>query len=514
MFNEIKSKLMLLSNPERAVQSKKYLKSPYTFYGIQVPQIRKIAKKYKNLDINEVYNLFSHLWNSGNHEEMSFAIFLLQNYKKQFNLETWNFIKFRLEKLKTWDHVDALSSWILGPILEQDISLANEIKQMAVSRNPWIRRTSIVSTYPLIKKNKIELTLRLAEILIHDPDIYVQKGTGWMLREAGKKQRITIREFILIHLDMKPYAFSYATEKMPELRQIRKNWEKNIKMGINLEKIRNEKPIKELLKFSIINIDKPSGPTSFWVSQFVCRSFKLTKTSHFGTLDPQVTGVLPVALSRACRLNEYFMHKDKMYVGIMRLHKDVSDELLKSTIKQFLGKIIQLPPVRSRVKRAEREREIKSFEILEREDKDILFLSQVQAGTYIRKLVYDIGERIGGAHMLELRRTKASIFNESNSVNLYDFEKAAEEYKKGNEALLRKILIPAEIILQVLPVVQVKEESVQKLLTGKPLFKRDIIGKLEHKDEKLALFCKDRFIETARVANEGDIIARPEFVFN
>ena len=99
------------------------------------------------------------------------------------------------------------------------------------------------------------------------------------------------------------------------------------------------KPIQELLNFSIINIDKPSGPTSFSVSDFIRKSLKLSKTSHFGTLDPQVSGVLPVALGRACRLNEYFMHKDKIYVGIMRLHSDISQEKLEEQMKLFLGKI-------------------------------------------------------------------------------------------------------------------------------------------------------------------------------
>ena len=106
-----------------------------------------------------------------------------------------------------------------------------EIKEMANSRNPWERRLAIESTYKMIKKNKIELTFRLAEKLIYDENIYVQKGTGWMLREAGKKNRLAVREFILMHIDMKPTTFSYATEKMKELRKIRKETIKKEKMN-------------------------------------------------------------------------------------------------------------------------------------------------------------------------------------------------------------------------------------------------------------------------------------------
>lgn len=275
-----------------------------------------------------------------------------------------------------------------------------------------------------------------------------------------------------------------------------------------------EKPIQELLKFSIINIDKSSGPTSFQISQFVKNSLKINKTSHFGTLDPQVSGVLPVALGRACRLNEYFMHRDKTYVGIMRLHKDIEDKVLHEVMKKFIGKIIQLPPVRSRIKRAPREREVKKFQIIEREEKDILFETQVQAGTYIRKICDDIGKEIGGAHMLELRRTKASIFSEKDSINLYDFERAVEEYKKGNENLLKKILIPAEeAIVKVMPQIQTKESSVKQLLTGKPLMKSDLQDKIPE-EEVFAVFYQDKLIAIYKKSSERDILAWPEFVYN
>lgn len=280
-----------------------------------------------------------------------------------------------------------------------------------------------------------------------------------------------------------------------------------------MKNVDKERPIAELLKFSIINLDKPSGPTSFSVSNYIRKELNLNKSSHFGTLDPKVSGVLPIALSRACRLNEYFMHRDKEYVGIMRLHEDISQEKLKEQMKLFLGKITQLPPVRSRVKRSLREREIKKFEILEKEGKDILFITEVQAGTYIRKLISDLGEKIGGAHMLELRRTKASVFEEKDSVNLYDFEKAIEEYKKGNLSLLIKILIPAEeAIKKVLPTAQANPANLKHLLTGKPLMKSDIESLPQ--SSPFALFHGNTLIGIYKSSQEKDIIARPEFVFN
>jgi H/ACA ribonucleoprotein complex subunit 4 len=286
-------------------------------------------------------------------------------------------------------------------------------------------------------------------------------------------------------------------------------------MEIDLENIKSEKTINELLDFSIINIDKPSGPTSFSVADFVRKKMNVKKTGHLGTLDPMVTGVLPVALGRACRLSNYMMQKDKEYVGVMRIHSEISEDNLKKEVKNFIGKIIQLPPVRSRVKRAERTREIKRFEILEKEDKDVLFIADVEAGTYIRKLIHDLGEKIGGAHMLELRRTKAGLFTEDKSHTLYDLEKAVEELKKGDESQIRKMLIPGEIISQLLMSVDVKEEFMKKLFTGSPLFFSFLEKKIDaQKDEKICLFCKDRFVGCYKVVNKADIFAMPEFVFN
>ena len=286
---------------------------------------------------------------------------------------------------------------------------------------------------------------------------------------------------------------------------------------IDIEKIQKEKPIKDLLQFGIINIDKPQGPTSFSVTDYLRKSLNLNKTSHMGTLDPAVTGVLPILLGRACRLSDYFMHRNKTYIGIMRVHNDtVSDIDLSKVIKKFIGKIKQLPPVRSRVKRAIREREVISFDILEREDKDTLFETEVQAGTYIRKLIDDIGkeESIGGAHMLELRRTKAGIFDEKKIYNLYEFDEAVKAYNNNDEDRLRKMITPAEIISETLPVVQITDKRLLKqLLTGKPLMERDTKLDASIKD-KFCVFKDNVFIGTYSKVNEGDIIARAEFVFN
>jgi H/ACA ribonucleoprotein complex subunit 4 len=292
-------------------------------------------------------------------------------------------------------------------------------------------------------------------------------------------------------------------------------------MKINLEELKKKKTTKELIEFGIINMDKPSGPTSFDVSDFVRKKLGLRKTSHFGTLDPKVTGVLPIALNRACKLTGFFLGENKEYIGVMRIHDEIPLEKIKEAISgKFTGKIMQKPPVKSRVKRVEREREIISFEILEQDEnkKDFLFRAEVQGGTYIRKLIDDLGKELRtGAHMLELRRIRAGIFREDDekhpSANMYDFEKAVDEYNSGNDKKLREMIIPGEIISELYPVVNVGEDTVERLFHGSPLFAKDISirGKFNI-DDKICVFNDDRFIGIFRVINDKNMFAKPEFV--
>lgn len=269
------------------------------------------------------------------------------------------------------------------------------------------------------------------------------------------------------------------------------------------------KELKSLLEFGIINIDKPSGPTSFEVSDRVKNMLGVRKTSHFGTLDPKVTGVLPIALNRACKLTGFFLGEDKEYIGIMRLHEEVPLERVKEIIiKSFTGIIIQKPPVKSRVKRVEREREIKSFEILEQDGKDFLFRTNVQGGTYIRKLIDDLGKALEiGAHMLELRRVRAGIFKENESITLYDLEKAIKNSDK-----LKKFIIPAEIVSKVYSKVEIKEECVDRVLHGQPIYNENIVRKEKFdKGVKISVFSRDKFVGMFKVINEGRVFAKSEF---
>jgi H/ACA ribonucleoprotein complex subunit 4 len=260
----------------------------------------------------------------------------------------------------------------------------------------------------------------------------------------------------------------YEKKEAPEVL-IRKEEETDPRFGYFPE----ERPIDIYLKNGVINLDKPKGPTSHQVSDWVKRILHVKKAGHGGTLDPAVTGVLPVAIGNATKITKLFLLSGKEYVALMHLHSDVHEGRVRDAMKKLVGKIKQVPPKRSHVKKkVEREREVYYIEFLEKKGRDVLFRVGVEKGTYIRRLCEQIGFMAGTrAHMVELRRTKAGGFNENERlVTLQDLEDAYAFWKEeGNEKFLRYTIQPMEVVTKLVPKVWVLDSTVGSLTHGAPL---------------------------------------------
>jgi len=229
--------------------------------------------------------------------------------------------------------------------------------------------------------------------------------------------------------------------------------------------------VEEHIAYGIINLDKPSGPTSHEVVSWVKNILGVKKAGHAGTLDPKVTGALPIALDKATRILRYLQGNSKEYACLMKLHKEVDRETLEAVFKEFEGKIFQRPPLKSAVKRQLRVREIYYMRILEVEGKNVLFLVGCEAGTYIRKLCHDIGLVLGaGANMAQLRRTKSGSFDESSLVTLYDIRDAYMFWKENNLAEpIKRMVQPVESAVKHLPRIIIKDSAVDALAHGADL---------------------------------------------
>ncbi|HXV38201.1 MAG TPA: RNA-guided pseudouridylation complex pseudouridine synthase subunit Cbf5, partial [Nitrosopumilaceae archaeon] len=228
---------------------------------------------------------------------------------------------------------------------------------------------------------------------------------------------------------------------------------------------------KQLLEYGLIILDKPPGPTSHEVVAWVKRILKIPKAGHSGTLDPQVSGVLPLGLGEATKALGVLLLGPKEYHAIARLHSLPTKEKLENVLNQFKGEIYQKPPQRSSVLRRTRTRTIYELEMLEQKERLVLLRVLCEAGTYIRKLCYDIGEILGqGATMIELRRTRVHQFNDRNLVTMHELADAFAlwEENKDDSKLLR-LLQPIEHALSEIKSVIIRDSAVDALCHGAQL---------------------------------------------
>lgn len=195
------------------------------FLGGTVPQTRAVAKKFKDLDFEELTKLF----NSPFHEARLCASIILnlqfkaaktpQQRKKIFDF----YLKqVRAERVNNWDIVDVSAPWMGVYLLEVEDPMPLLIK-LSTSKSLWQRRVSMILTFALIRAGDLEPTLIIAEALLKDNEDLIHKAVGWMLRELGKKDVMLLRGFLRKHShEMHRTMLRYAIEKLPE--QERKKW--------------------------------------------------------------------------------------------------------------------------------------------------------------------------------------------------------------------------------------------------------------------------------------------------
>ncbi|MGZ4861412.1 MAG: RNA-guided pseudouridylation complex pseudouridine synthase subunit Cbf5 [Halobacteriota archaeon] len=275
--------------------------------------------------------------------------------------------------------------------------------------------------------------------------------------------------------------------------------------------VAQQRTIDELLQKGVINLDKPAGPTSHEVAAWVKRILHIKKAGHIGTLDPKVTGVLPILLQDATRAVGALVNLPKEYVCVLHLHKTVPDPLVRDILREFTGVLYQRPPLKSAVRRQIRKREIYYIDVLERQGNDVLFKVGCEAGTYIRKLCHDVGEALGvGAHMQELRRTKAGPFDESKLSTLHDLTDAYHFWIEDNdEAPLRDIVMPVERALSHLPKIIIRDTAVDAICHGAQLAEPGVISLPDVDSKQLVgiYTARDEIVALGISVLQGGVIA-------
>lgn len=255
------------------------------------------------------------------------------------------------------------------------------------------------------------------------------------------------------------------------------------------------KPKKEEIN-GIILLDKPTGISSNHALQTVKRLLNAKKAGHTGSLDPLASGMLPICLGEATKFSQYLLDSDKQYLVVAKLGiktatgdaegeiiaekpvPEISAQTLQEVLQKFLGKTQQIPSMYSAIKyqgeplyklarkgleveRQARDIHIYNLLVLDHKADTITLDVHCSKGTYIRTLVEDIGEALGcGAHVIYLRRSVVSQYDERQMVTLKDLETAKQD------GMLKSLILPIETTVHTWPKVILNKSSSYYLQRG------------------------------------------------
>ncbi len=227
---ELQKELLSQKNPKTAKLLQGFFKTGKgeygegdIFYGIKVPKVREIAKKYSNeLDLKKVEVLL----HSKIHEERLCALLILVDKfenKKTTKEEQKQIVELYLANtnwINNWDLVDLSSHHIIGPYLFDNKNEIGILAKLAKSNLLWDKRIAIISTFYFINKNEFGESLKLAKILLNEEHDLMHKAVGWMLREIGKRDLKTEEKFLKKYYKKMPRTMlRYSIEKFEEKKR-------------------------------------------------------------------------------------------------------------------------------------------------------------------------------------------------------------------------------------------------------------------------------------------------------
>jgi len=224
--------LKALAKPSRAFESQRFFKTGIgqygegdVFLGLTVPEVRVIARKYKNLSLSEIEELTK----SPFHEFRLCGLIILnlqfqgtKDFKIQKKIFDFYLRQAKAQRINNWDLVD-VSAPIIGKYLTEEADPYPLLTKLARSKSLWERRISIIFTFAFIRAGELDPTIEISKALIMDEHDLIHKAVGWMLREAGKRDGRLLREFLNENASQMPRTMlRYSIEKFPEAE--RKRW--------------------------------------------------------------------------------------------------------------------------------------------------------------------------------------------------------------------------------------------------------------------------------------------------
>jgi len=228
IINKIRKELKQNSDEKTKKSGRNFFKEKIKLYGVKTAVVNKIAKEYfkdiKDKKKSEIFDLCGELWQSGYMEESfiacSWSYFVRKDYESK---DLKIFEKWVNDFVSNWASCDTLCNHTIGAFMEMFPEYVPVLKEWAESKNRWMRRASAVSLIIPARQGKfLKDIIEIAEILLLDQDDMVQKGYGWMLKEASRTHQKEIYDFVTRKKTIMPRtALRYAIEKMPKELKIK-----------------------------------------------------------------------------------------------------------------------------------------------------------------------------------------------------------------------------------------------------------------------------------------------------
>lgn len=217
-----------LADPERAVQEKRYLKSPFEFYGVSVPKIRALARQFRreNRGISKeaLWDVCWRLWRGRFHEERALAICLLDEHRALLDYSDMPSLETMLRESVNWDQVDEISVHLVGSVLGGDERALRYLKRWSRDSNFWMRRAALLSQLLLFRNGEGDkgLFYSFADEMMEEKEFFIRKAIGWVLREISKRDPEQVARFVAENrARMSGVTLREATRRLPqELREL------------------------------------------------------------------------------------------------------------------------------------------------------------------------------------------------------------------------------------------------------------------------------------------------------
>jgi 3-methyladenine DNA glycosylase AlkD len=237
----IRQELQDSADAQSQISFQRFFKEAIQCYGVRVPTVNKIAmnywKKISSRDKQEIFLLCEELYASHYTEEAFIVSNWVPRLKEQFAEEDFSLFAHWIETyISNWATCDSFCNHAMGDFIERYPAFINELNHWTQSENRWVRRAAAVSLIVPAKHGKfLDSVIVIADLLLNDNDDMVQKGYGWLLKEASRKHQAVIFDYVMNNRQVMPRtALRYAIELMPKdlkIKALAKDHQRSSKKG-------------------------------------------------------------------------------------------------------------------------------------------------------------------------------------------------------------------------------------------------------------------------------------------